>query len=94
MNQHLGKGRAQAPARDLENPASKPIFYDETGAADYLAGEKPLSIKTVQAWRHRGTGPTFYKIGRLVRYLKSDLDDYLRSRVCNSTSERPGGAAK
>ncbi len=68
-----------------------PILFDEGKAAVYLGGEGgALSKKTLQAMRVRGDGPMFVKIGRLVRYRQSDLDQYIDSRAVRSTSEKPG----
>jgi excisionase family DNA binding protein len=47
----------------------------ETQAADHLG----LSIATLRAWRHRGKGPRFVRFGRAVRYLRADLDAFIRA---------------
>jgi len=47
-----------------------------------------VSARTLQGWRLRGGGPPFIKLSRgMVRYRRSDLDDYLRRRCFASTSE-------
>ena len=57
----------------------------EKPAAKYM----DLSVRTLQAWRHRGGGPRFIRISsRCIRYRKSDLDEWLESRRVRSTSER------
>lgn len=38
-----------------------------------------LSVATLRAWRHRGQGPRFLRLGRAVRYLPADLDDFVRA---------------
>lgn len=43
--------------------------------------------KFLEARRTRGGGPAFVKVGRLVRYRKSDVDRWLESRRVTSTSE-------
>ena len=64
------------------------ILYDETGAGRYLGGdERPISPRTMQRWRLDGMGPPFIKIGRLVRYRKSNLDAFLAARTFVSTAE-------
>lgn len=45
--------------------------------------------KTLQAWRSRGGGPPFVKIGRLVRYRGCDVKKWITSRTIRSTSELP-----
>lgn len=45
-------------------------------------------VKTLQAWRCRGGGPPFVKVGRLVRYNPSSVAAWIESREKHSTSER------
>ena len=44
------------------------------------------SVATLRAWRHRGKGPRFLRLGRSVRYLPSDLDDFVRASAVDTTS--------
>ena len=37
-----------------------------------------LKVATLRAWRHQGKGPTFVRLGRAIRYLASDIDEFLR----------------
>lgn len=47
-----------------------------------------LAEKTLEGLRCRGGGPRFVRYGRkAVRYLVSDLDVWMSSRVVGSTSE-------
>lgn len=32
-----------------------------------------LSVRTLQAWRLRGVGPAYVKVGKAVRYSRADL---------------------
>ena len=36
-----------------------------------------LKVATLRAWRHQGRGPAFVRLGRAVRYLATDIDDFL-----------------
>jgi|TARA_B110001469_G_C9351311_1_gene185039 DNA transposition AAA+ family ATPase len=59
-------------------------IMDEQAAARYLGGEdSPISARTMERWRVEKTGPTYVMIGngRLVRYRKSDLNEYLQDCV-------------
>lgn len=49
-----------------------------------------LSVSTLRAWRVRGGGPVFRKLGTAVRYTIADLDAFVESRGRKSTSD-PGG---
>lgn len=44
-------------------------------------------VKTLQAWRSRGGGPPFIRVGRLVRYRPQDVLAWTNSRRVSSTSE-------
>ncbi len=46
-----------------------------------------VSPRTLQAWRVRGCGPTFIKVGRSVRYRISDVQEFVNRNVHQSTSE-------
>ena len=45
--------------------------------ADYLG----VPIRTVYAWRHRGTGPRGFRVGRHVRYRREDVDAWLEEQA-------------
>lgn len=44
-----------------------------------LADLLDVSERTVKDWRADRTGPPFVRLGRAVRYRKSDVDAWLRS---------------
>lgn len=52
-------------------------------AAEYLG----LKETTLEAWRCKGGGPVFIKMGKAVRYRLEDLDRFLNARARTSTSE-------
>ena len=57
--------------------------HDETAAAALLG----LRPQTLRLWRVRGCGPRFLKIGRLVRYPKSALEEFMSGRLVSNTAE-------
>ena len=38
-----------------------------------------LKVATLRAWRHQGRGPAYVRLGRAVRYLPGDIEEYLSS---------------
>ena len=36
-----------------------------------------LKVATLRAWRHQGRGPAFVRLGRAIRYLANDIDEFL-----------------
>jgi excisionase family DNA binding protein len=59
------------------------VLLTEVQAAEYLA----LSVRTLQAWRVRGGGPPFVKVGRAVRYARGALIAYALEHTVSSTTE-------
>ena len=49
-------------------------LVNERDAGEYLGG---IPVKTMRNWRSRGEGPSFVKLGALVRYDVADLDAYV-----------------
>ena len=45
------------------------------------------SLKTLEAWRCRGGGPPFIRVGRLIRYRPDDVARWCESRRMQSTSD-------
>jgi predicted DNA-binding transcriptional regulator AlpA len=59
-------------------------LYTEAQAAERLQ----IKPDTLRAWRTRGGGPKYSKIGRLVRYSDAAITAFIASRECASTSEK------
>jgi len=51
-------------------------FLDES---DLVVMGVAGSIHTLRGWRAQGRGPKFVKVGRLVKYRLSDVEDFLTS---------------
>jgi predicted DNA-binding transcriptional regulator AlpA len=60
---------------------------NENVPSTQLLDEKQLCVEfgiasiTATKWRARAEGPPFIKIGRLVRYRRSDVDAWLAART-------------
>ena len=68
------------PIKSLRIGENEPVAGDmltTKEAARYLG----LAPATLNKWRVYGTGPTFIKLGRAVRYHRSDLDAYTASNT-------------
>ena len=69
--ENIGATGAATPAAD------QPMTESE--AASRLG----LKVATLRAWRHQGRGPAYVRLGRAVRYLAIDIDDFLNSNRHN-----------
>jgi hypothetical protein len=56
---------------------------NENRAAEFLG----VSVRTLQAWRVRGGGPRYCKIGRAVRYQRRSLVSFQQEHTVSSTTE-------
>ena len=56
---------------------------NENQAAEFLG----VSVRTLQAWRVRGGGPPYCKIGRAVRYQRRALVRFQEQHTVTSTTE-------
>ena len=69
-----------------DHPAGRePELLTITEAVDLLRAP----VATLRYWRHLGTGPRSFRLGRRVLYRHSDLHDWIT--VCRDL-DRPGGA--
>ena len=64
-------------------------LYDTEAVAKALG----CSPRTLEGHRVRGEGPTFVKVGRLVRYPESAVAEYLERQRRTSTSDNGVAAA-
>ncbi|MFI3218024.1 MAG: helix-turn-helix domain-containing protein [Methylococcales bacterium] len=51
-----------------------------------LAERWAMSVKTLQAWRERGNGLAFIKLGKAVRYRLTDIEDFEVKNLKTNTS--------
>ena len=58
-------------------PPSADRVLSEVQVAERLG----VSLFTVRAWRHRGMGPRFMKMGRAVRYRSRDVEAFKNERL-------------
>jgi predicted DNA-binding transcriptional regulator AlpA len=49
-----------------------------------------LKVATLRAWRHQGRGPAFVRLGRAIRYLARDIDDFVHANRHAPRSDNGG----
>jgi hypothetical protein len=54
---------------------------------DRAAGMLGVSIAAMRAWRVRGGGPSYVKVGHLVRYRPADIKAFIDHNLRASTSQ-------
>ena len=65
------------------------MFSDlpEIATPGEVAQASNVSLNTLAYWRHVGSGPQYMKLGRCVRYRKSDVIAFFTSKLRTSTTE-------
>jgi excisionase family DNA binding protein len=69
---------------------SPPPRQDELITPTELSGELKVPLATLYAWRHRGTGPAAIRVGRHLRYRRTDVAAWLNT-LCDDGDERIRG---
>ena len=67
---------SDTPMRPMKASDDSP-FIDEKR----LCSDLGISSVTATKWRAKAEGPPFIKVGRLVRYRRTDVDAWLASRT-------------
>jgi len=52
-------------------------LIDVQQLADYL----DVPVKTLYAWRYRRQGPPAFRVGRHLRYRRSDIQRWIEQRI-------------
>jgi excisionase family DNA binding protein len=70
---------------ELKTMPNEPAQYlTPPEAAEYLR----ISVSTLAKLRVYGGGPAFTRIGRAIRYARTELDAFMAARTARSTSEQ------
>lgn len=65
----------------------KPELLSTERAGIYLGGEEnPIPAATLRWWRAMSRGPRYLKLGRAVRYRRTDLDAFRDEGVREAAS--------
>ena len=83
-DKHEQRIHEKVMVREAVRPNAEPPRYLNVQEAAMFLG---LKQRTMDKWRVTGEGPPFVKIGRSVRYDRSDLQAYMAKRIRRSTSE-------
>lgn len=67
---------------NLASTHNRQMSDDDTSTGEVLDPQETsnyvkVPLRTLDAWRYRGTGPAYLKVGRHVRYRRADLDAWL-----------------
>jgi excisionase family DNA binding protein len=64
----------------MPDPTAEPELLTITEAADVLRAP----VATLRYWRHLGTGPNSFRLGRRVLYRRADLNTWIDAQADQS----------
>jgi hypothetical protein len=70
-------------------PQAAPVLDEPLLPTEDAARHLKIKPQTMAAWRNRGAGPEYVRVGKLIFYTPSQLRKYIQSRVV-----RPMGGAR
>ena len=73
----MERSLSYAMMRAMNNPKE---WLTTAEVAEYLNE----SIHTLYSWNSRGGGPPRYRLGKGLRYRRSEVDQWIRSRLVES----------
>lgn len=60
------------------------LEHDELLTISEVAAIVRAPVATLRYWRHLGTGPQGFRVGRGVRYWNQDVHDWLRQQSAHN----------
>ncbi len=66
------------------NPSREPELLTIAEAADLVRAP----VATLRYWRHLGTGPRSFRLGRRVLYRRDDLHDWIAQQRAETLDRR------
>jgi predicted DNA-binding transcriptional regulator AlpA len=68
---------------------------DHIDTEDFTAKRLHMSLSGLRKWRAQGKGPPYLRMGKLIRYRRSDVDRWLQEHQSDSAaSAKPLGGRK
>ena len=67
--------------RFRQNQTGEVSMSNDWTSIEAFAAELDVPVRTVYAWRSKGLGPRGYKIGRHVRFRRSDVEAWLERQA-------------
>lgn len=67
---------------------TSPDRDDDLLSIDEAAALLRTPVATLRYWRYLGTGPHSFRVGRAVRYWRSDVQGWLQEQTVHSGSPR------
>ena len=90
MTDHNTSGRTNHARAIIDHtPANRAAVQDELLTITEVADIVRAPVATLRYWRHLGTGPHSFHIGRGVRYWHHDVTTWLQQQSSASDQPRP-----
>jgi predicted DNA-binding transcriptional regulator AlpA len=71
---------ARPQDRDLDSTDERPTAEDQLLTIAEVAAIVRVPVATLRYWRHLGTGPRSFRVGRGVRYWRTEITTWLQQQ--------------
>jgi predicted DNA-binding transcriptional regulator AlpA len=71
---------ARPQDRDLDSTDERPTAEDQLLTIAEVAAIVRVPVATLRYWRHLGTGPRSFRVGRGVRYWRTEITKWLQQQ--------------
>lgn len=79
MSDYLN-GRNAVPDKRFKVAGEPPAWLSEKEAAASLG----FSVSTLRRWRHKNVGPSYFHFGKILRYSRRALDEFLEKNTVSA----------
>jgi excisionase family DNA binding protein len=78
---HSQPGEAENPTTAERNVIMSGSVVEPLMTLSDLSAMLGVPVSTLYGWRHRGEGPPGYRIGRHVRYRRSEVESWIEAQA-------------
>jgi excisionase family DNA binding protein len=71
----------------MHNSRSRKMKTLDVITTDELARLLHVSANTVRYWKHRGTGPQSFKVGKRILYKSEDVDAWIAEQYTKGVAQ-------
>jgi predicted DNA-binding transcriptional regulator AlpA len=84
----IGKGGSRMNTTKQTTSPDAPHADDELLTMQEVASVVRVPVATLRYWRHLGTGPRSFRIGRSVRYWRTEVFHWLEQKSTDPQATR------
>lgn len=73
----MARRQSTEPAQNMAHHLRDDVSMEKLLSVDEVADYLGVPVNTLYQWRHKGTGPTAFRVGRFLRYDPAAVRSWL-----------------